>query len=293
MNKSVYDWAVDFVVSGMAVVPVNYKTKIPKYHWERFKKELPGEDEIYEWFSRGNLHNYGVIVGWNDLVVLDFDDIGKYYEWNLWTLDQPEESDADVAAKQAFRVRSNRGVHIYLRMEGVHSNSHIDGLDIKANGMVLGPGSTHPSGKIYTPDTERIFIPRVDGLNTVLPIEWVSDIKFGNDSEILETQYDNFSQYQSDPFDVISITKELPIDKIKHKFRLQNMLDGVVRTGEYWYMALCPFHGDKNPSFWIDDRKQIGNCQKCNFRKPLDVINIYARMHSITDDQAIRILASM
>jgi hypothetical protein len=292
MNKTVYDWAVDFLIEGIAVIPVSYKTKIPKFHWEKYKTELPGEDEIYTWFALGNLHNYGVVVGWNDLVVLDFDDIGKYYEWNLWTLEQPENSDADLAAKKAFRVTSNRGVHIYLRMKGVKTNSHIEGLDIKANGMVLGPGSTHPSGKIYTPDDERMVMPFVDGLNTVLPSSWVDDIKSGSESENIETQYDNFSLYSSDPFDVVSYAVN-PISKIKSKFRLQSMLNGVVRTGEHWYMALCPFHGDKNPSFWIDDRKQIGNCQKCNFNKPLDVINIYAKMHSLSDDQAIKILANM
>ena len=290
--KSVYEWAIEFVVNGIAVIPVNYKTKIPKFAWEKYKTELPTEYEIYEWFGCGNMHNYGVIVGWRDLVILDFDDMNKYYKWNLWTLDQADGSDAERAGREGYRVTSGRGVHVYLRMEGQKQNRHISGLDIKANGMCLGPGSTHACGKVYEVDTEYMVFPVVKGLETVLPESWMAEMGVGEEA-VGGKGMDLPVVEERDAFDVISGQGSDMVEKIKRRFRLEAMIEGTVKTGEHWAIGLCPFHGDRNPSFWIDTQKQIGNCLRCNFAKPLDVINLYARLNHVGDDEAIRIMARL
>jgi hypothetical protein len=290
--KTVYEWAIEFVVNGISVIPVNYKTKIPKFAWEKYKTELPTEYEIYEWFGHGKLHNYGVVVGWKDLVILDFDDMKKYYEWNLWTLDQADGSDADRAGRHGFRVSSGRGVHVYLRMKDCKQNRHISGLDIKGNGMCLGPGSTHPNGTVYGVATERMVFPVVAGLETVLPEKWMDEIEMtGVIGDGGFTKPDELAEI--DPFEVISGVGGDRVRQIRRSYRMEEMIDGIVKTGEHWLMGLCPFHEDRHPSFWIDSKKQIGNCQRCCFTKPLDVINLYARMNQLGDDQAIKIMAKL
>jgi hypothetical protein len=290
--KTVYEWAIEFVVNGIAVIPANYKTKIPKFAWEKYKTELPTEYEIYEWFGHGKLHNYGVVVGWRDLVILDFDDMGKYYKWNLWTLDQADGSDADRAGRHGFRVSSGRGVHVYLRMKGVKQNRHISGLDIKGNGMCLGPGSTHATGKVYGAATEQIVFPVVAGLETVLPEKWMDEMTTG-EAVVGMNVVERFGVEEKDPFDVISGVGGDLVGMIRKRYKMETMIAGTVQTGEHWFMGLCPFHEDRHPSFWIDSKKQIGNCQRCSFAKPLDVINLYARLNRLGDDQAIRILAKL
>jgi hypothetical protein len=43
----------------------------------------------------------------------------------------------------------------------------------------------------------------------------------------------------------------------------------------------CPFHDDKEPSFWIDTGRNLWGCHACGVHG--DVINLYARLKGITD----------
>jgi hypothetical protein len=53
-----------------------------------------------------------------------------------------------------------------------------------------------------------------------------------------------------------------------------------------FYNCLCPFHADKNPSFWINTKLNIFGCHTCKARG--DVINFYALIRNINIDQAVR-----
>jgi len=57
-----------------------------------------------------------------------------------------------------------------------------------------------------------------------------------------------------------------------------------------WLATLCPFHDDKSPSAWIDTRRQLFGCNACNF-KPMDAINLYARLHGMSDSNAVVAMA--
>lgn len=286
----IFNWITEFATLGIATVPIQYKTKIPLY-WELYKTQLPTANELFKWFGSVNLINYAVVVGWQDLIVLDFDDMDKYNDWYLWALVQDDETDAYRVLQTAFKVRSARGVHVYVSIPEKMNNAHIAGLDIKAHGMVLGPGSTHPSGAIYTAQSPVINIPRVNSLSAILPLEWYEKLKENPDIES-SGKFEISTGTINDPFVSAGlINTENAVAKILNGYKLETILSGVIKTGEHWYMALCPFHEDKNPSFWIDSKRQIGNCHKCNFKRPMDVINVYARMHQITEDEAIRILA--
>jgi len=292
IEKTVYDWAREFLGLGIAVFPVQYRNKTPALKWERYRSVLPTQAELKKWFLGGSLHNYGVVAGWQELLILDFDELEKYYDWQLWALSQEKDSPADVAASLAFRVRTARGVHIYLQIPGTLQNGHLPGLDIKRNGYVLGPGSTHPSGALYTSHSPGLIIPRVDSLESVLPAEWLSGLQHPPEPE-LSPGYRK-TQAPGDPFEMASNPLDSGRDlirQIRERHKLQDYLNNVRKTGENWYMACCPFHDDQSPSFWIDDLRQIGNCQRCHFPKPLDVINLYARLHRIPETRAIAALA--
>jgi hypothetical protein len=277
---------------GISVFPVNYRNKTPKLKWEQYQKILSSQTEIKRWFNGGSLHNYGIVAGWQNLVILDFDSMDKYYEWQLWTLNQYSDSPANIAATLAFKVKTSRGMHIYLCIPEKLNNFHVEGLDIKAHGYVLGPGSTHPSGSMYTPQTEHIIIPQVPSLNSVLPDQWMEQIRHPAEPTPPHTQY--IVGAELDPYDIASNPLDRDSDliqQIRQRHKLQDYLQNITLTGHGWFMGSCPFHADKNPSFWIDDKRQIGNCQKCVFPKPLDVINLYAKIHQVSDQQAITILA--
>lgn len=95
------------------------------------------------------------------------------------------------------------------------------------------------------------------------------------------------------------------IQRIKKEFSILEFIQNPKPTKpEGWYIARCPFHQqDDDPrckrKFWIDNRPGRGMCgcfvprcaeQQPN-RKPMDVINFYARLHNLTNRQAIIELA--
>ena len=46
-----------------------------------------------------------------------------------------------------------------------------------------------------------------------------------------------------------------------------------------------------NPSFWIDTTRQLCGCHAGCTPKPLDVIDLFARICSLGNDEAIRVLS--
>jgi hypothetical protein len=293
MSKTVYQWSLEFYKMGIATFPVHYRNKHPKVKWEQYQKILPEQNQLKRWFEGGSLHNYGVVAGWNNLVILDFDSMDRYHEWQMWSLSQTNQS-IKLATELAFQVKTARGIHIYLQMNTVFNNSHIEGLDIKAHGYVLGPGSIHPSGVMYTAKDDTVIIPNVGSLEAVLPAEWIDELQHPEEPEICGLPL--HTEYESDPFDAASnplIEGEDLIKQIRERYKLQDFVHGCVQTGRGWFMGICPFHDDNSPSFWIDDRRQIGNCQACHFPKPFDVINLYAAMKQLTTQDAIKQLARL
>jgi DNA primase len=55
------------------------------------------------------------------------------------------------------------------------------------------------------------------------------------------------------------------------------------------HMGLCPFHGDKDPSFTVSQTKQMFHCFGC--KKGGDVITFWMEYHKVSYPQAIKELA--
>ena len=292
----VYDWALIFALNGIATFPVRYRDKRPRERkWEQYKKTLPSIDQIAKWFAGGNMHNYGVVMGWNGLAVLDFDDMSAFYEWNLWTLGLDDGHPAQRLAETAFSVKTSRGIHLYYRTDEDGHNRHVHGIDIKRSGYVIGPGSTHPTGAKYEA-TNALNIPHIETLESILPPEWYEQLQNAPEPEISGSV--SIPQLSDNPFDIASSSVfygqgQSMIEQIKERIPLQSLLSNVTPSSNGYVMAACPFHDDDSPSFWIDTKRKIGNCNKCQFPKPLDIVNVYAKMQGITDAEAVRVLAGV
>jgi hypothetical protein len=46
----------------------------------------------------------------------------------------------------------------------------------------------------------------------------------------------------------------------------------------------------RKPSFWIDTRRQLCGCQVCGM-KPMDAVNLYARMHNMSESASVSAMA--
>ena len=81
------------------------------------------------------------------------------------------------------------------------------------------------------------------------------------------------------------------VDRIKARYRLEELLPIEQATGDHYYLTRCPLHDDHNPSMWVDTDQHICGCHAGCTDKPLDVVNLYARIHDLSNSEAIRELA--
>jgi hypothetical protein len=163
--------------AGVSAIPCHLKSKKSRIYWPRWIDKLPSIKNITKWFSEPC--NLALITGLpSGLIVLDFDDIGLCRYWLKWASNQ--DSAARTIAKDGYRVKTFRGMHIYLEIKKDFSSMKklISGLDIVAGtGYVLGYPSIHPSGFRYTPVGER-NIYSADCLESIIPIEWINCSKW-------------------------------------------------------------------------------------------------------------------
>jgi hypothetical protein len=277
-----HEWAVTWHNLGIATIPVRYKDKRPTVAWEKYKTELPTRNDLMTWFTHGHT-NYGVVCGWRELVVLDFDDTQEWSNWQVWL-----RANKITVVDSAFQVLSSRGVHVYLRQANAGRNKKVGKIDIKTTGYVLGPGSIHPSGAEYRAIRDTMMFPLIQTLSDVLPAH-------------LLTQYTEHApgvvvpQVQttpaSDPWQVVNtpgVPSRSVVEKIKATYHVEDFFgDKTATGGSRWYLTRCPLHEDSSPSMWIDVAHQLVGCFAGCTPKPLDVINLYARLHGLSNELAI------
>lgn len=300
--SSLFEIAMWWRSAGIAVIPIRYRDKrpdarlLPKNEkgeatWEPYQKQLPTEDELKKWFPT-SLHNIGIVTGWQNLVVIDFDDLGTYLQWSIWATRAGGYTRR--AMEMTYMVQTGRGVHAYFRTKEPEQNRKLKGIDIKARGgYVLGNPSIHPSGAIY--EVRQPGIPvYIEALSDVLPAAYL--LKNTELPTSIVSPVKPLPVNSSDPWSTImnvpDPNKDL-IEQIRAAYRIESFFPGAEHTSSNgrWMMAPCPFHDDKHPSFWIDTQRQICACYAGCTPQPLDVINLYGRLHGLSNRDAIFYMA--
>ena len=264
---------------GFSVIPQFIRTKTPKFRWAKYQTQQPTENELRRWFSIPS--NGAIVCGANNLMVIDFDDASMFTEWVMWA-----SKDHKIAyiINNAYKVRTARGVHVYVRSASKPRNLHYPGIDIKGfGGLVTIPGSIHPSGFVYTEYGGSEF-PIVSDISEVLP-SWM--MVTPEPQKSLRKTVDQLSA--ADILNMDTDNTFVDLELIKRNYRIENMLQGVIiDSGSHWGLTRCPFHDDNSPSFWVDTAKQLCGCFSGCTSAPLDAINLYARLHGLSNTEAIK-----
>jgi len=285
--------AQTFLSMGIAKIPIHYRGKTPVIDWTLYQTQLPLDTELKQWFP-GMMHNIGIIAGWQQLAIIDFDNFVEYGKWVAWMTKKGGYSATLVNI--AYQVRTARGLHVYIRLPDATNMKIKDAngaslIDVQAvNKYVLGAGSVHPSGAIYTALKSGYIFPLVKTLSDVLPA-----------SLLTVQQLPDFVRPPFTPQQILSTTDDLwsvidhpvmdasAVEAAKVQHRVEDFFPNKEKSSANgrFYKARCPFHDDTSPSFWIDTHNQICNCYVCNFHKPLDVINLVGRLYGLNNTEAL------
>jgi len=284
-TETTLDAALAWREMGVATIPLHERSKKAALPWARWQRRLPSEAQIKTWFAPGRRHehaNLGVVCGWEGLTVLDFDDLTAYARWQTWTATQGE--FLRLLARDTYKVATSRGVHVYVAVDEPVSNLRLEGLDVKAGGgYVLAPPSVHPNGRRYVAMTGRMVY-RVRTLAELLPGEWLRAVPPPPARTTHHTE-------QVDPWSAAEAASRgngaSVVQAIREKVSILEFFPEAEKTGAGWYVALCPFHDDHNPSFWIKAEEGYCGCYAGCTAKPMDVINLYARLNGLTNGEAI------
>lgn len=272
--------ALHWLENEIAVIPVGWKSKRPLVEWSKYQSELPPLTHVTQWFSRKR-RNLAIITGWQQLVVLDFDNMDAYKKWYTWAV---TEDVAKMIAQYTLRVLTSRGVHVYVRvLNETVSTFKFNGGDVKAaGGYVLVPPSVHPNGTLY-----RYTDPQAP----ILAANYLQDILAEKPLEPPESPV-QYKERVASPWAAVDRKSWIDdsgglVNRIKDKVSILELLPDAVKSKRNgFYMACCPFHEDKHPSFWIDTSRGVCGCFTCQM-KPMDVINLYARLNCVDNQSAI------
>jgi hypothetical protein len=281
---------------GMSTIPLQMRGKKPdptalrltgdtdagRPTWIKYQRQLPDNETLRRWFG-GPRKNIALITGWENLVVLDFDNFAAYDAY----LSVVRGTACSVGAG-AYKVLTARGVHVYFQVDEPVANGHCGLIDIKAaGGYVLIPPSIHPSGRAYVAMDPTATIPHIERLSDVFPFV-ITQAPTGTPPHPTEqprqpTAYDPWLDAQA-----ARSHSEGLVETIHQHFRIEDLMPDLEKSGRGWLKGCCPFHDDREPSFWVDTQKQICGCRAgCNGSRPWDVINLYARLHGLSDREAI------
>jgi hypothetical protein len=292
MTNEIIQKAQDWILSGQSVIPIRYRDKRPEIAtWEPYKSQLPSPAEIIHWFP-DKLHNLAIITGVRGLAVIDFDSMDKYVFWKIW-LQSKFDLSLILKMDQTYKVQTARGMHVYIRLPHDERNRSLEGIDVKAKGgYVLAPPSIHPSGVPYKAVNPGAPIVQVEALSDILPSALLTRDTELPDTVRMPTHYINPVQYTDDPWAAAEAQADAGPDlvtRIRNTFRIEDFFPSAVASSMdgRWMLALCPFHTDKTPSFWLDTHRQICGWYAGCTQKPLDVINLFGRLHGLTNHDAI------
>jgi hypothetical protein len=292
-----------YIKSGFSLIPIRYKDKRPSGKllsqvsgfktWKTYTERQPNEAELNHWFNNRK-SNLGIVTGFNDLAVLDFDTMSQYCKWLKWMFRNKREDLAEIFVRSLF-VSTSRGRHVYIRLKENAPRKFGD-LDLKGQwGYVLAPPSIHPSGSDYRffqyrPD--EIDLPVFDKVEDILPPEWV-EAEFER-PEIIKTNNSGMSLWDR-ANTIRKSVGDIDYEDLKMAIPIESLMPNgntFSQSGKF-ILTLCPFHDDQTPSFWINTESNTCGCYANCFSRSQTIFGFYSKLKRISINEAIIQLSEM
>lgn len=240
------------------LIPVQPNSKRNVRGFGFYQDKITDVERFAVWFDENAPSNLAVCSTLTT-AILDFDDPDLY---TFWANKFPKES-------QTYTERTPRGgYHVFGHVwaESLKGLVFVKGVELKlvaliAPSVIDGKPYIRGTGDILPMDAKIVFSPLMQK-PIIPPPAPRSIIRAGGNLQKIKSAYH-----------CLDVIREVN-PKIK------------VRVSQRFLSLCCPFHDDKEPSFWILSDRNLWGCHACGTRG--DVINLYARLHGITNTEAIR-----
>lgn len=216
------------------------------------------------WWQPGSSYNLAIITP-PGLLALDFDDLNLFTTWQA--------SIPSVLAV-TYQETSPRGFHVFFWCT-VSDVRLVKGVEIKRV-ILVAPSQVFSNNYLFTyrAISAAAGIVKVDDYKSVI-------------SSLLLSDCDASSRPETSSKGAVSLSREIRqgdlVVRIKNRYRLYDLMSSITklrssdRGAGRWYMGLCPFHEEDNPSLWLDNLRGVFGCHACGARG--DVINLYAWLY--------------
>jgi len=257
----IFDAALSWLERGAALLPLQPGGKRIVPGFGPYLQTITTEAAARFWF-RERRCNMGLVCGCG-FVVFDFDDAERYAAW----------AAGNPALAETYTEQTRRGFHVFFTGSG--RVRHGPGYEAKSVGGVvtLSPSVVH--------GFEYLVV---------------------NSSAIMALQSAFF--LLSEPSAGRSVVKRDAVggdalSRVKAAWSVVDLAQSVTRLKSdgrgRWFHGRCPLvdhasnHDGRLP-FWVDSKRGLWGCYACGIRG--DVVNLYAALHSVTVDQAIKAMAA-
>ena len=278
-NHELFNRAKWWLSQGVELVPIRTGTKALVRGYGSTLRHVTNEHEAWLWFDKLKV-NLGVVCGgFIGLTCIDFDVAQAYDNWR----------SGPGQTLQTLIEKTARGYHVFFTSEQLPSVL-TSTVELKASGIVMAAPSIHPSGKPY----EIVSNDPLARLNQTEVITFFPFVSALLNSLATLPQQPETPRPQSElpkGNDVVSRIKAARL--VSQEARLLTDLRGY----EGHFYGRCPFHEDKQPSFWVDDEAGLWGCYapSCPTNengRAHDVINLRMMSKNIAIRDAIRELAA-
>ncbi len=273
---------------GIATIPIGYRSKRPDLAallrtgdvdenerpiWGRMKDDLPTVQNLGEWF-KPSLQNIAVVCGWQNLVIVDFDNLFAHEMWSALYVDYTK----------TYTVATGKGFHLYFYVDNLPERTlKWWGGDVKSTGYCLVPPSTHPNGNKYKA-TNNSPIMKIGNIHEILPEELFTN-------HVNSKPLNNAPSVAYDPYAPRAKAASGQFAEVNKRVRILDMFPDARGGRDGWYSVKCVLHDDSNNSAWINDSKNRYGCAAC-INGSISVIDLYMRLNSCDKETAVMELSN-
>jgi hypothetical protein len=252
--------ALAWLARDFALLPVqpNSKKLVNKFGY--YQNKITTAEKVFQWFGEKTFSNLAVCATQTSLI-LDFDDPDLYHYWAGKFPD---------AARTYTEQTPHGGYHVFghIWKGDLKGFVPVKGVELKQVVVVYpstidGMQYTQGAGELLDLDATRILSP----LSQPAPIAKAPRLK------TYSTGGGKLAEIKA-AFSCLDLV------------RSADSTSKIYGEGKRFITLRCPFHDDKEPSFWIDTTRNLWGCHACGVRG--DVINLYARLNGLTVPEAIR-----